>query len=102
YRLKVTRNQIALAAADEGGAFAAVQTLRQLAGPDAFRAASVGTAGPLELPAVEITDRPRTKWRGVLLDVARHFMPKNDVLRFIENAAAHKLNVLHFHLTDDQ
>lgn len=102
YHLKITDEHIELAARDAAGAHAGVQTLRQLAGPDAYRAAAVGQPGALELPAVEITDYPRTTWRGALLDVSRHFMPKNDVFRFIENAAAHKLNTLQFHLTDDQ
>ncbi len=94
-------------AADLAGAHAAAQTLRQLAGPAAYRRAapayrSAGGAGPLELPAVRIEDHPRFAWRGVLLDVARHFLPKHDVLRFIDLAAAHRLNVLQLHLTDDQ
>ncbi|MFD0393630.1 family 20 glycosylhydrolase [Streptomyces nogalater] len=46
--------------------------------------------------------RPRFRWRGLLLDVARHFMPKEGVLRYLDLMAAHKLNVLHLHLTDDQ
>ncbi|MFD6141618.1 beta-N-acetylhexosaminidase, partial [Promicromonospora sp. NPDC060271] len=86
-------------AADLAGAHAAAQTLRQLAGPDAYRR---GGTGPLELPVVRIADHPRFEWRGVLLDVARHFLPKHDVLRFIDLAAAHRLNVLQLHLTDDQ
>ena len=49
-----------------------------------------------------IEDAPRFRWRGLMLDVARHFMPKDGVLRYLDLMAAHKLNVLHFHLTDDQ
>jgi hexosaminidase len=86
-------------AADLAGAHAATQTLRQLAGPAAYRRSGTG---PLELPVVRIEDHPRFEWRGVLLDVARHFLPKHDVLRFIDLAAAHRLNVLQLHLTDDQ
>ena len=52
--------------------------------------------------AGRIEDAPRFGWRGVMLDVARHFMPVWDVLRFVDLAAFHKLNVLHLHLTDDQ
>ncbi|WP_242504253.1 beta-N-acetylhexosaminidase [Promicromonospora panici] len=93
-------------AADLAGAHAAAQTLRQLAGPAAYRRAAAAYSGsgiaPLELPAVRIEDHPRFEWRGVLLDVARHFLPKHDVLRFIDLAAAHRLNVLQLHLTDDQ
>jgi hexosaminidase len=90
---------VRVGAADLAGAHAAAQSLRQLAGPAAFRRS--GTR-PLELPVVRIEDHPRFEWRGVLLDVARHFLPKQDVLRFIDLAAAHRLNVLQLHLTDDQ
>ena len=54
------------------------------------------------VPAVQIQDAPRFTWRGTMIDVARHFMPKHDVLRFIDLMAMHRLNVLHLHLTDDQ
>ncbi|MGO4754244.1 beta-N-acetylhexosaminidase, partial [Streptomyces sp. 2MCAF27] len=54
------------------------------------------------VPCVLIEDAPRFGWRGLMLDVARHFMPKGDVLAYLDLLAAHKLNVLHLHLTDDQ
>ncbi len=54
------------------------------------------------MPPVRIADAPRFAWRGMMLDVARHFMPKDGVLRYVDLLAAHKLNVLHLHLTDDQ
>ncbi|SKC77787.1 beta-N-acetylhexosaminidase [Krasilnikoviella flava] len=88
-----------VAATDGAGALAGAQTLRQLAGPQAFRRAG---SAPLALPVVTVEDGPRFGWRGVLLDVARHFLPKADVLRFVDLAAAHHLNVLQLHLTDDQ
>jgi len=88
-------------AADDAGAFYATQALRQLSGAQAFRAASIHS-GPIKLPRGEIVDWPRFRWRGCLLDVARHFIPKAGVLRFLDLMAAHRLNVLHFHLTDDQ
>lgn len=96
-----TPGGIEVLARDTDGAFAAVATLRQLAGEQAFRLASTDTES-LAFPALRITDSPRFGWRGVLLDVARHFMPKSDVLRFIDLAASHKFNILHLHLTDDQ
>ncbi|MFE6969580.1 beta-N-acetylhexosaminidase [Isoptericola sp. NPDC057653] len=103
YRLTIDadggRAAVRVAAADLAGAHAAAQTLRQLAGPQAFRRAG---SAPLALPAVTVEDGPRFGWRGVLLDVARHFLPKADVLRFVDLAAAHHLNVLQLHLTDDQ
>ncbi|GGM25667.1 beta-N-acetylhexosaminidase [Promicromonospora citrea] len=107
YRLEVGAGDatVRVEAADLAGAHAAVQTLRQLAGPDAYRrapAAYAGGACALVLPSVRVDDHPRFAWRGVLLDVARHFLPKHDVLRFVDLAAAHRLNVLQLHLTDDQ
>lgn len=84
------------------GVFRGAQTLRQLLGPDAFRRAPVAPGAPRTVPAVAIEDAPRFGWRGFMLDVARHFTPKDDVLRHLDLLAAHKLNVFHFHLTDDQ
>ncbi|MFE6098358.1 beta-N-acetylhexosaminidase [Streptomyces laurentii] len=85
------------------GVFWAAQTLRQLLGPEAHRTARVAPAGHAwNLPFLTVTDAPRFRWRGLMLDVARHFMPKTDVLRQLDLMAAHKLNVLHLHLTDDQ
>ncbi|MEU3746083.1 MULTISPECIES: beta-N-acetylhexosaminidase [Streptomyces] len=83
------------------GVFWGAQTLRQLLGPEAYRKAPVKD-GKWELPRITVEDRPRFGWRGLLLDVSRHFMPKDDVLRCLDLLAAHKLNVFHFHLTDDQ
>lgn len=101
FRLTIDADGVRTAAADPAGAFYARQALRQLLGPDAFRAANIHS-GPYELPHGTIEDWPRFRWRGCLLDVARHFMPKAGVLRFLDLMAAHRLNVLHFHLTDDQ
>ncbi|ANC30828.1 beta-N-acetylhexosaminidase [Isoptericola dokdonensis] len=102
YTLRTGEDGVHVTAADPAGAHAAVQTLRQLAGPDAFRRAPVRTDHTLALPAVNLTDAPAHAWRGVLLDVARHFLPTADVLRFVDLAAMHHLDVLHLHLTDDQ
>ncbi|MBD0708126.1 MULTISPECIES: beta-N-acetylhexosaminidase [unclassified Streptomyces] len=83
------------------GVFWGAQTLRQLLGPDAFRAAPMPGRN-WTLPALSVADRPRFGWRGLMLDTARHFTPKEGVLRLLDLLAAHKLNVFHFHLTDDQ
>ncbi|HEX5401769.1 MAG TPA: beta-N-acetylhexosaminidase [Pseudonocardiaceae bacterium] len=96
YRLEITPDQVSVVAADAAGAHYAAQTLRQLSGQ--FRVPS----RTVTLPCGVVADRPRFGWRGCLLDVARHFMPKAGVLRFIDLLAAHRLNVLHLHLTDDQ
>ncbi|WP_216206750.1 beta-N-acetylhexosaminidase [Amycolatopsis aidingensis] len=101
YRLEIEPAGVLIVAADEAGACHARQTLRQLCGPAAFRAARIHD-GPWRLPCGTVTDQPRLGWRGCLLDVARHFRTKAEVLRFVDLLAAHKLNVLHLHLTDDQ
>ena len=87
---------------DPAGVFWGAQTLRQLLGPEAFRRAPVASGPVRPVPFLEIEDAPRFGWRGMMLDVARHFMRKDDVLRYLDLLAAHKLNVFHFHLTDDQ
>ncbi|MEU5308164.1 beta-N-acetylhexosaminidase [Streptomyces sp. NPDC021562] len=101
YRLTVTPTGVDLAGGGPAGLFWGAQTLRQLLGPDAFRRAPL-PGGSRRLPLCRIEDAPRFRWRGLLLDVARHFMPKEGVLRYLDLMAAHKLNVFHFHLTDDQ
>ncbi|MGW8765524.1 beta-N-acetylhexosaminidase [Streptomyces sp. NPDC055815] len=104
YRLTVGGPDAAVAIEGGGpaGVFWGAQTLRQLLGPDAYRKAPVRPDAARDLPYVTIEDAPRFGWRGLLLDVSRHFTPKDDVLRLLDLLAAHKLNVFHFHLTDDQ
>ncbi|MEU2513564.1 beta-N-acetylhexosaminidase [Streptomyces syringium] len=102
YRIVVDGYLVVIDGASETGVFWGAQTLRQLLGPAAFRRAPVTARTEWELPAVRIEDSPRFAWRGVMLDVARHFLPKGDVLAYVDLLAAHKLNVLHLHLTDDQ
>ncbi|MEU8678395.1 beta-N-acetylhexosaminidase [Streptomyces sp. NPDC048560] len=93
---------VRLTGGSAAGVFRGAQTLRQLLGPEAFRRAPVGADGKAGIPFTDIEDSPRFAWRGLMLDVARHFMPKEDVLRYLDLLAAHKLNVFHFHLSDDQ
>ncbi|MFJ6939844.1 beta-N-acetylhexosaminidase [Streptomyces sp. NPDC101132] len=102
YRLGVRPDGVHLLAARPAGLRNAVQTLRQLLPPAALadRPAAPGTAWTL--PCVEITDRPRHAWRGLMVDTARHFQPLDRLLRTVDRIALHKLNVLHLHLTDDQ
>ncbi len=57
---------------------------------------------PIVIPALEIADHPRFAWRGAMLDVARHFFGVEDVKRYVDLLALHKMNRLHLHLTDDQ
>ncbi len=101
YRLQVTPTGVRIRAFKPAGAFYAVQTLRQLLPVAVFRQARV-TAVTWSIPAVTIEDSPRFPWRGAHLDVARHFMPKEFVKKYIDLLALHKLNRFHWHLTDDQ
>jgi hexosaminidase len=102
YRLLIGVDHVRIEAGDAAGAYYAAQTLRQLAPDDAWRAAPAGGAGAWAIGCAEIADEPALAWRGAHLDVSRHFFPKPVVLRFIDMLAAHKLNRLHLHLTDDQ
>ncbi|WP_221357455.1 beta-N-acetylhexosaminidase [Streptomyces beigongshangae] len=97
-----TRRGVDLRGGDPAGVFWGAQTLRQLLGPDAFRRAPVRPGATYVVPRGTVEDAPRFRWRGCMLDVSRHFMPKDGVLRHLDLMAAHKLNVFHFHLTDDQ
>ncbi|MGW3352309.1 beta-N-acetylhexosaminidase [Nonomuraea rubra] len=99
YRLTVGSRGVEIAAGGRAGAFYAAQSLHQLL-PDASYRFSGGGSWPV--PGVRIEDAPRFAWRGLHLDVARHFFPKREVLRLIDLMAAHKLNRLHLHLVDDQ
>ncbi|MFD7260881.1 beta-N-acetylhexosaminidase [Streptomyces sp. NPDC059874] len=101
YGITVDATGVELTGASAAGLFRGFQTLRQLMGADAYRKAPL-PGRVWSLPHGRIADGPRFGWRGLMLDVARHFMPKDGVLRYIDLIAAHKLNVLHLHLTDDQ
>jgi len=96
YRLTVDKKNIRIEAATETGAFYALQSLKQL-----LEAGEV-KGNDILIPCVEINDYPRFEWRGYMLDISRHFFPKEDILAMIDQMAALKLNVLHLHLLDDQ
>src|SRR5438093_7295075 len=101
YRLIASAEEITIRAPKSGGVLRGSQTLLQLLPPEIFRRAPVADASWV-IPAVEIEDRPSFGWRGSHLDVGRHFMPKDFVLKHIDLLALHKFNVFHWHLTDDQ
>ena len=96
YYLDVTDKGITIGTSSGHGAFNAATTLWQLLTLDGK------TSGPARIPNLHIQDQPRFKWRGLMLDSARHFQPPEYVKQFIDWMALHKYNVLHWHLTDDQ
>lgn len=99
YTLKVDR-QVHISAPTQAGLFYGGQSFRQLLPAQIFNPKATET--DWFIPAVEIRDRPRFGWRGLHLDVSRHFMSKQDVLKFIDTIATFKFNTFHMHLTDDQ
>jgi hexosaminidase len=99
YRLTVAADHVEVVGGGPAGVFYGVQTLRQLLPAQTFGA---DRAAPLVLSCLQIEDAPAFGWRGSMLDVGRHFMPKEFVFRYIDLLAMHKLNVLHLHLTEDQ
>ncbi|MFE5485996.1 beta-N-acetylhexosaminidase [Streptomyces sp. NPDC056527] len=101
YGLTVGPEGVLLRAARPRGLLAGVQTLRQLLPVQALLDEPVPGV-EWSVPCVQITDVPRFSWRGVMLDVARHFRPVSFLRRYVDLLALHKLNVLHLHLTDDQ
>ncbi|HEY6738036.1 MAG TPA: beta-N-acetylhexosaminidase [Actinopolymorphaceae bacterium] len=101
YALTVSPERVEITGGGPAGVFYGVQSLRQLLPAETFGTAKV-ERDSWQIPAVEVEDAPRFGWRGTMLDVGRHFMPKEFVLKLIDLLALHKLNVLHFHLTEDQ
>jgi hexosaminidase len=95
YTLDVSPDRIVLSASDPRGLLYAAVTLWQLS-------TSGQASDTVVVPAVKIVDSPRFAWRGLMLDSARHYQSPEFILRFIDWMALHKLNVLHWHLTDDQ
>lgn len=100
YRLEITPRRINIYAADAQGFFYALQSVRQFL-PAAIEGEQVAENIDWTVPAVTITDQPRFGYRGLLVDVARFFSPKENMLRIIDCMAMLKLNKLHLHLVDD-
>ncbi len=101
YRLDVTSDKIVINASDVKGFFYALQTIRMLLPASIENARNVGGDVDWGIPSVKISDEPRFGYRGLLLDAARFFIPKKNVLRIIDCMAMLKINKLHFHLCDD-
>ena len=102
YTLTVSPRGVRIAAPAVAGVLWGVQTLRQLFPPVFDAAAGQGRPPAWTLPALTIRDAPAFGWRGALLDAGRHFFPAPFVMRFVDLLSRYKLNVLHWHLTDDQ
>ncbi|MGH8194890.1 MAG: beta-N-acetylhexosaminidase [Woeseiaceae bacterium] len=96
YRLDVSPERIVVHANDAAGLFYGAVSVWQLA------SAHANDGAPISIPALSIDDAPRFAWRGLMLDVARHYVAPQYIEQLIDWMALHKLNVLHWHLTDDQ
>lgn len=96
YHLLITKDNILIEANDNRGLFYGIQTLKQLIPLESEKQTE------LRVPNIEIYDFPKFKWRGLNLDCCRHFMSKDFIKRYIDLLAFQKMNVLHWHLTEDQ
>ncbi len=101
YTLDITTEKIEIKASKPVGFFYAIQTLRQLL-PAEIESSQKQEKTEWLVPVISISDSPAFKWRGYMLDVSRHFFPKEDVIQMIDYLAIHKINTLHLHLLDDQ
>ncbi len=101
YKLSITPAKISITANEPAGLFYGVQTLLQLLPAEIESKVPVKNT-KWQLPCVEITDYPRFGWRGLMLDVSRHFFTKDEVKQYIDEMARYKFNLLHWHLVDDE
>ncbi len=100
YALTVTGGSVRIRAAGSAGIFYGIQSLRQLL-PSDIESAEKAPNAKWSVPCCQIVDKPKFGWRGMLLDVSRHFFTKDDIKHFLDLLAMHKMNVFHWHLTDD-
>lgn len=101
YRLLVTTNSVEIFAGETSGFLYALETLRQLLPPE-IESSKLQAKTVWTIPTLEINDYPRYPWRGLMLDVSRHFFEKEYILQTLDRMALFKLNTLHLHLVDDQ
>ena len=94
YQLTISNNTIIIKAEYNQGIFYGIQTLLQLVPSE--------KKNEISLPCLQINDYPKYKWRGMHLDVSRHFFPKEFIKKYIDYLVRYKMNVFHWHLTDDQ
>ena len=103
YELSVTPDRVTITASQPAGLFYGVQTLRQLFPPFVeYDGVRPDASRPVSTPSARVVDHPRFRWRGAMLDVARHFFTIDEVKRYIDLIAIYKVNRLHLHLADDQ
>lgn len=102
YSLQVSPSKIVLSAKDYSGILSGIQSLRQLL-PEGIENKSLPKEDvSLSVPCIHIKDAPRYEWRGLMLDVSRHFYDKEEVKELLDLMALYKMNKFHWHLTDDQ
>ena len=101
YTIAVTKKGVTVKASGISGFNYAVQTLKQMLPAEVYGKVAAADKN-WNLPCVKINDAPRFKYRGLHMDVSRHFFDKAEVMRYLDVMAVHKLNTLHWHLTDDQ
>lgn len=99
YRVTVSNKLINVRSSKEAGLFYGLQTLRQLL-PEKFESSSV-QSGSWTVNSLEISDKPRLSWRGLHLDVSRHFFSVDEIKKYIDTMSQYKLNRFHWHLVDD-
>lgn len=101
YLLSVNKDLVKIEALAPAGLFYGVQSFYQLLPPQ-IETSQAATDISWSIPCVKVEDKPRFLWRGVHLDVGRHFFTKDDVKKYIDYLAMYKMNTFHWHLTEDQ
>lgn len=101
YSIEVCCKKVVVKASDLNGVLYAIETIKQML-PEEIYTAQAAAEEDWELPYMKIQDKPRFGYRGMHLDVSRHFFDMDEVKKYLDIMAIHKLNVFHWHLTDDQ
>jgi len=101
YVLTVSKNSIIIEGGSGAGLFYGMQTLLQILPPEIFAIKALQPGNNWKVPCIAIQDHPRFPYRGMHLDVSRHFFPKEFILKYIDLIASFKMNTFHWHLTDD-
>jgi hexosaminidase len=101
YELAVAKDSVIIRAPAQAGLFYGVQTLFQLL-PSEVLAPKPVHQGAWTIPCLHVQDQPRFKWRGLMLDISRHFFNKDEIKQLLDAMVLHKINTFHWHLVDDQ